>query len=89
MARMEPEEFGDRELVGVFIASTLGEARRAEALLTERGVHYVVEVEPLGRTVFGSRRNMAAFYVEVSQAEYCGSELVAAGLGLGVLIEKA
>ena len=86
---MEPEGFGDRELVQVFIASTLAEARRAEALLTERGVHYVVEVEPLGRTVFGSPRNVAAFYVEVGQAVYCGSKLVAGGLGLGVLIEKA
>lgn len=75
-------------MVEVFIASSLAEAQQAEELLTQRGVHYVVGVEPLGRTLFGSPRNVAVFYVDVSQAQYCGSELVTAGLGLGVLIDE-
>ena len=88
MARLEAAELGDRELVEVFIASTLAEAQQAEELLTQRGVNYVVEVESLGRTLFGSPRNAAVFSVEISQAQYCGSQLVAAGLGLGVLIDE-
>ena len=88
MARLEAEELGDRELVQVFIASTLAEAQQAEELLTQRGVNYVVAVQALGRTLFGSPRNAAVFSVEMSQAEYCGSQLVAAGLGRGVLIDE-
>ena len=48
---------------------------------------YVVEVEPYGRTLLGSPRNGAAFYVADGQALYCGAQLIAAGLGRGVLIE--
>ena len=87
MARVEPEAFADQELIRVFMAGTLRDALRAEELLTERGVDYVVEVEPYGRTLLGSPRNGAAFYVADGQALYCGAQLIAAGLGRGVLIE--
>jgi hypothetical protein len=87
MARVEPEAFEDQELIRVFMAGTLRDALRAEEVLTERGVNYVVEVEPYGRTLLGSPRNGAAFYVADGQAQYCGAQLVAAGLGRGVLIE--
>lgn len=87
MARVEPETFGDHELVRVFVALTLQEAQQAEALLTDRGVDYVVQPERFGRTFFGSQRVGAAIYVEVDQAEYSASQLVLAGFGRGVLIE--
>jgi hypothetical protein len=87
MARIEPEAFGDRELARVFVAATLAEARRAETVLTGRGVDYVVEVELIGRTLFGSDRYGAVFSVLVSQARYCGSQLAAAGLAPGVLVD--
>jgi hypothetical protein len=87
MARVDAESFGDRELARVFVAATIAEARRAEGLLSERGVDYVVQAEPLGRSLFGSLRMGAAFYVEIGQAPYCGSQLIAAGLGIGVLID--
>ena len=89
MARLEPEALGDRELVQVFIASTLAEAQQAEELLTQRGVNYVVEVEAFGRTLFGSPRNVAVISVEAGHAQYCGSQLVAAGLGPGVIIDES
>ena len=87
MARVDPEALEDRGLICVYIAATLADALRAEDLLSERGVDYVVQAEPLARTLFGSLRYMAAFYVAESQAQYCGAQLVAAGLGLGVLTE--
>jgi hypothetical protein len=86
MARVEPGTFGDQELIRVFVAPTVREARRAEALLTERGVNYTVQAEPIGRTLFGSPRVWAAFYVLADQAEYCSSQLIEAGLGRGVLV---
>ncbi len=89
MARMEPEMFREEELVRVFVAATLREAKRAEALLTERGVHYIVQPEAFGRTLFGSPRVGAVIYVPAGQAAYCGAQLEAAGLGLGVLIDES
>jgi hypothetical protein len=85
MALIDPEAFGDEELSQVFLAPGMKEARRAEAVLSERGVDYLVQPEAYGRTLFGSRRMGAVFYVRSSQAEYCAVELTAAGLGWGVL----
>ena len=85
MARVESETLANWELAGVFMAETLHEARRVEELLTHRGVDYVVQVELFGRTFFGSPRYGATFYVTVSQAQYCRSALIAAGLELGVV----
>lgn len=88
MARVESEALADRDLAGVFIAETLDAARRVEELLTYRGVDYVVQVELFGYTLFGSARHGAMFYVTVSQAEYCRSALVAAGMEVGVVDEE-
>lgn len=89
MARVDPEVLASSELVCVFIATTLAEARRAEELLTLQGVDYVVSVERFGTTLFGSARHGAAFHVVEGQAVYCGSKLIEAGLGLGVLIDDS
>ena len=88
MARVESETLADRDLAGVFIAATLDEARRVEELLTHRGVDYAVQVELFGYTLFGSPRYGAMFYVTSSQAEYCRSALVTAGLELGVVEQE-
>ena len=63
MPRVDPDDFGDQELARVFIAATMAEARAAEALLTAGEMTYVVQAEPIGRTLFGSPRNNAVFYV--------------------------
>jgi hypothetical protein len=83
MARLEPEAFADRELERVFIAASLAEALRVESVLGRCGVDYVVQVEILGRTLFGSERLGAAFYVVDGQASYCRLQLAAAGFAPG------
>ena len=89
MARVEPETLADRDLIEVFIARTLDEARRVEGLLTDRGVDYVVQVELFGRTLFGSPRYGAMFYVTVGQAQYCRSALAVAGFEQGIVEEDS
>jgi hypothetical protein len=69
----------------VFIAATIAEARRGEEVLDAHGVDYLIRVEPFGRTLFGSLRQGAFFYVPRAQAASCRALLVAAGLGVGVL----
>ena len=85
MSRVEPESLAHHDPTPVFIAATLAEAKRAESLLTERGVQFFVTVESFGRTLFGSPRHGALFSVSATQASYCAVLLTEAGLGLGVL----
>ena len=84
MPRIEPDALSDPEQV--YLAATLAEARRIEALLTARGVDYATQVEVLGRTtLFGSLRHGAAFYVTAAQAEYCRHALAQAGFSSGII----
>ena len=84
MARVEADAL--RDPVDIFVASSVGLARAVEALLTARGIDYVVQVELLGRTtLFGSERHAAAFYVSSGQAELCRSLLREADLARGIV----
>ena len=84
MGRIEPDALSEPEQV--YVAATLREARRIEALLTARGVNYATQVEVLGRsTLFGSLRHGAGFYVTATQAEYCRAALAQAGFSSGIV----
>ncbi len=85
MPRIDPEEFGDRDPVRVFIAMTMAEARGAEAVLCAGDVRYAVQAEPIGRTLFGSPRNTAVFYVISDDADRGVALLIAGGLEAGVV----
>jgi hypothetical protein len=85
MPRVDSDDFGDQELARVFIAATMAEARAAEALLTAGDIDYVVQAEPLGRTLFGSPRNNAVFYVVPEQAALSVNLLLSGGLDIGVV----
>lgn len=84
MARTEPDDLPVPERI--FIAGSLRVAHRVEEWLTTAGVDYVVQVEPLGRSLlFGNVRMGAAFYVTSGQAAFCRQQLTAAGFGGGVV----
>lgn len=87
MARVEPEDLRDPERI--YIAGSLRVALRVEEWLTTAGVDYAVQVEPYGRSLlFHSLRMGAAFYVMSGQADYCREQLLAAGLGRGVVVAQ-
>lgn len=87
MARIEADDLRDPELI--FISGSLRTAKRVEEWLTTAGVDYVVQVEPIGRSIlFRTLRMGAAFYVTSAQASYCRHQLIAAGLGRGVVEEQ-
>ncbi len=68
--RLSAEEFAGRERRLLYIAKKLREAKRIEALLTERGIDYLVETDTyLGGMIFVSERVGAFFYVEQSAWE--------------------
>jgi hypothetical protein len=84
VAHVAPEDLHDLERV--FMARTLRQARKIEALLTGAGVDYTVQVEPYGRSLlFGTIRHGAAFYVSAAHALSCRERLVSAGFGTGVV----
>ena len=85
----ENEQAGDdRPLARIFLAVTVAEARRVEAVLDELEVDYSVRVEPCGRTLFGSVRQGAAFLVDAGQADVCDAALEKAGLGAGIVRDR-
>jgi hypothetical protein len=85
---MDPEHLNGHDLTRVFVAATMAEARQVEAFLTERDIDYVVQAEALSRTLFGSPRYWAAFYVAEAHARACGAALTAAGLDMGVVVDE-
>ena len=85
MPRIDPDELGDLELARIFIAATMVEARRAEEVLTATEIRYAVVAEPIGRTLFGSPRNAAVFYVVADDADSTAAALIAAGMETGVV----
>lgn len=64
IVRQEPDFFGDRELVLLYIAKKLKEALALERLLTDSGLDYLVEPDQYsGGLIFRSERVGAFFYV--------------------------
>jgi hypothetical protein len=84
MARVEPEQLRDPELI--FIGRNLRLALRAEEWLTTAGIDYAVQIESVGRSLlFRTERMGAVIYVTAAQAAYCREQFTAAGLGGGVV----
>ena len=90
MARVESEALEHHETERVFVAARLAEAQQVEDVLTHAGVDYLVMVEPFVAGIFSTfrPRNGAVFYVLVTQADYCRSKLIDAGLARGVIDER-
>lgn len=62
--KQEPDFFRDQDLSLLYIAKRLKEALALEALLTERGVDYLVEPDHYsGGIIFHTTRVGAFFYV--------------------------
>lgn len=62
--RREPDFFGERELVLVYVAKRLREALKLEKLLTDSALDYLVEPDRYsGGLIFRSERIGAFFYV--------------------------
>ena len=90
MVRVEFEFFNGKEVSRIYIAGSLGEARRVEEVLTERNIDYSVEVEPFERYILGlfpSRHAGATFYVPAGQADHCRQMLFETGLRVGIIDE--
>jgi len=62
--RRDPDFFADQEMILIYVARRLKEAQSIEAVLDAGGLDYAVEPAPYGgRTLFGSPRVGAFFYV--------------------------
>jgi len=74
--RREPDFFGDRELVLIYIAKRLREALKLEGFLTEAALDYLVEPDRYtGGVVFRTERVGAFFYV-LPDAEQTARQLL-------------
>lgn len=87
MPRIDIEDFSDKDISRFFIASNIGEAERAESLLTENGLSYAVENEEFIKASLFSTGTMegVAFYVLSGQRDFCRKLFLANGLVAGLL----
>lgn len=87
MPRVEIAEFTDKNISRIFIAGSIGEAERAEALLTEHAISYALQIEEFfnpGLFTSGAKKGVA-FYVLSGQRDSCRRLLFANGLKTGLI----
>jgi hypothetical protein len=89
MARIELEEFEDKEIKRVFMAGSQEEAKRVEVLLDDEDIDYAVTLEPYttvtGLIMPSSQKQGVAFYVLSGQSDYCRNIFVSNGLDAGII----
>jgi hypothetical protein len=87
MALVDADRFADVEVGRIYIAGRLSEARSVEALLSESGIDYCVEIEKFGRRLLGlipREYNGVAFYVADVDASRGRQVLETAGFVKGL-----
>ena len=78
--RREPDHFGEKELILIYIAKRLKEALALEETLTQAGLDYLVEPDRYsGGIIFRTQRVGAFFYVDPSAAESAYQTMERAG----------
>lgn len=78
--RREPEFFGGNELVLIYIAKKLREAKAVEGKFDQAGVDYAIEVDYYtGGIIFRGQRAGAFFYVDPAQERQAAAVLAEAG----------
>lgn len=83
--RKEPEHFDEIDPVLVYAARKLRHAKRAEALLTEAGLDYVVETDVISvGFLFKTERTGAFFYVAPADEAAARTTLGREGFSLTV-----
>lgn len=87
MPRVAIEDFNDQEVARIYLAVKFAEAERVESELNKHDIDYAVEVEPyrVSPVFWVSKHKGAAFYVRVSQADFCSELLRSASLTAGLL----
>ena len=88
MARIEIEDFSDKNISRVFVAASIREAEFVEDILTQDGGYYAVSLEPFVQGIFVSERDGIAFYVLSAQALYCKKLLESKGLYSGLTVDE-
>lgn len=90
MPRIALEEFGEgTEVVRVYLAQALAEARAVEEALAASGLRFAVEVEQLPvRSLLGglSTRTAVGFWVDPAEVAPCAAALERAGHVKGLVV---
>lgn len=77
--RQEPDHFGDRELVLLYIAKRLKEALALEQRLTDAGLDYLVEPDRYSAGILFPSERVGAFFYAAPEDEAAVREVMRAG----------
>lgn len=83
------DEFSEKDVIRIFIASTIMEAEAVERLLTEEGIDYAIAPEPYERVglISIAQFNGLAFCVLTGQKNFCQRLLSSKGYTSGLAID--
>jgi len=87
MARIDFDDWEDKEVARVYIAGRMAEALLAEKTLSKHGIDYALDIEPFRMMILGlfpSEYNGVGFYVLAGQAGFSKRVLLDAGLRTGI-----
>lgn len=88
MARLDFDDFPEKEMTRVYLAAYLSEAKRVEETLTKGGVDYALALETYLKPVYPlfalSVHVGASFFVPSERAALARSALLVAGLKVGI-----
>ncbi len=90
MGRIQIEDFTDKEISRIFIATNVEQAERIEDILTQKGIDYAAVIEPhlnISLTSISELKGIA-FYTLSGQAQYCINLLESEGLSSGLTFEE-
>lgn len=90
MGRIQIEDFIDKEISRIFIATNVEQSERVEDILTREGIDYAIVMEPYLRIglISTSELKGIAFYTLSGQAQYCINLLESEGLSSGLTFEE-
>lgn len=74
--RRDPDFFGERELVLIYIAKRLSEALKLESVLTAAGVDYAVGADRYVGGVILRRERVGAFFYVLAEAEAAARQVM-------------
>lgn len=88
MALVDLEDFGDKEMKRVFIASSREQTERVKELLDDEQIDYAINIEPYspvtGLIMSASEKQGVAFYVLARQSDHCRNIIKSHGLDAGI-----
>ena len=84
MAFVEQSSFDEKQISLIYVVASTSQAKKVEAVLTERGIDYTLMQIPFSSLLSFSERPGIGFYVITGQTDYCRDVLTTNNIETGI-----